>query len=198
VLLALERLAAHMGGERVVGIDFHQLGPDLPRVVDFAEMAERGGKQGAGKIGVNVGSRFENSTTRSASAASFEGRLRGLRDFLFQSDLCPELYPGLRRCRWHLQYCATPSTAKVRKVAYLLPIFSCASRAASRHALTLSMFSNWRMTTRSAGGWPVIEKVLLNPPAMDLPPLSSIAFCAPGRKSFLYPSSSLTVISLIT
>ena len=46
------------------------------------------------------------------------------------------------------------------------------------------MFSNWRMTTRSAGGWPVIEKVLLNPPAMYLPPLSSMAFCAPGRKSF--------------
>src|SRR5262249_3993036 len=41
------------------------------------------------------------------------------RDFLRQVDAPRPAFSAF-------QYCATPSTAKVRKVAYLLPIFSCA------------------------------------------------------------------------
>lgn len=33
--------------------------------------------------------------------------------------------------------------------------------------------------------WPFIDQVLLNPPAMYLPPLSALFFCAASRKSFL-------------
>src|ERR1700731_2338485 len=50
------------------------------------------------------------------------------------------------------------------------------------------------MTTLLGGGGPSIGVVLFQPPAMYLPPPSLIIFCASGRKSFLYPSSCLTLI----
>jgi hypothetical protein len=64
-----------------------------------------------------------------------------------------------------------------RRLADALIRFDCEYLAKDRDEI-------WRLQSElcaarheelGAGGWPLIEKVLLNPPAMYLPPLSSIA-----------------------
>ena len=52
-------------------------------------------------------------------------------------------------------FISAPSTANVRKVAYLSPILRKSFCAwLSFHALAFSMLSNWRITTRLGGGAP--------------------------------------------
>src|ERR1043166_695133 len=82
-------------------------------------------------------------------------------------------------------YCATPSIAKTRNVAYFSPILRFSLYSAElRHAMSLSMLSHCWMTTRDFGGSPSIALAFW-PAARIFPPICFVSAMALGEYSLV-------------
>jgi hypothetical protein len=92
---------------------------------------------------------------RTGQSASRIGRRVGPSQFEATGSLSEQVEGGTEGTALDFCYCWTPSTAKMRKSAYLLPTFSWMSRPPPSHQpFTTSTLANWRMPTRLGSGAP--------------------------------------------